>query len=204
MELKIISGGQTGADIAGLRVGRVLGFPTGGRAPKGWATLDGPKPELAQFGLTESMNGYRGRTIENVQAADATLVFSKNLKSPGTVLTINAARKYGKPCFVMRDAREPGQSFEEAWANGTTARAELERANDFLDLQNRLGISTIINVAGNATKNAKEAFEFAFIGLILLLSPLVGGDIQRLTVRDLHRFCYFYKDRYDDLDARPS
>jgi len=35
---KIISGGQTGADRAGLVVGKSLGLEIGGTAPKGWKT----------------------------------------------------------------------------------------------------------------------------------------------------------------------
>lgn len=36
--IKIISGGQTGADMGGLEAAREYGFPTGGYAPKGWMT----------------------------------------------------------------------------------------------------------------------------------------------------------------------
>jgi len=50
----IVSGGQTGADIAGLRAARALDIPTTGFMPKGWTTERGPKPEYAQkFGLLE-------------------------------------------------------------------------------------------------------------------------------------------------------
>ena len=40
MLIKIISGGQTGADMGGLRAGRALNIPTGGSAPHGWKKRD--------------------------------------------------------------------------------------------------------------------------------------------------------------------
>jgi hypothetical protein len=47
MIAKVQSGGQTGTDVAGVRAARRLGIPTGGVMPKGWKTLDGPRPEYA-------------------------------------------------------------------------------------------------------------------------------------------------------------
>ena len=54
MLTKIISGGQTGVDAAALRAAKAVGIPTGGTAPKGWLTEDGPAPWLAEYGLVES------------------------------------------------------------------------------------------------------------------------------------------------------
>ena len=42
----VISGGQTGVDQAALRAARTAGIPTGGFAPLGWSTEDGPAPWL--------------------------------------------------------------------------------------------------------------------------------------------------------------
>ncbi|HME98544.1 MAG TPA: putative molybdenum carrier protein, partial [Terriglobia bacterium] len=51
---KIISGGQTGADMGGLLAARELGIETGGMAPKGWLTENGPEEVLLRsFGLSE-------------------------------------------------------------------------------------------------------------------------------------------------------
>src|SRR5580658_4523105 len=43
---KVISGGQTGADRAGLEVAKELGYKTGGAMPLGFEALDGPHPEF--------------------------------------------------------------------------------------------------------------------------------------------------------------
>ena len=73
---KIISGGQTGADQVALRAARAPGVPTGGWAPKGWLTEDGPAPWLADFGLAECPEpGYSARTLANVRDSDVTLRF---------------------------------------------------------------------------------------------------------------------------------
>lgn len=208
MKIKIISGGQTGADIAGLRLGKLFGFETGGTAPKGFLTVDGLKPELAKFGLVEGMGGYRDRTIVNVKAAHMTLVFSKNMKSPGTILTINSARKLQKPHFMMQDVRELGETLVDFWSSKRTAHAQLEQAQAYLH-KHKIIFDTeefVINVAGNATKNAKESFEFAFMGLWLLLTEVDDRriiDIRALgdtpsDLRSLHALAIEYKDRYDD------
>jgi len=42
---RVISGGQTGADIAGLKAAKAFGIPTGGYMTSGFRTLDGYKPE---------------------------------------------------------------------------------------------------------------------------------------------------------------
>ena len=48
---KIISGGQTGADLGALVGARRVGIETGGTAPKGFRTDRGLQPVLRQYGL---------------------------------------------------------------------------------------------------------------------------------------------------------
>ena len=49
---RVTSGGQTGADQAGLAVAKRLGIPTGGCMRNGWLTEDGPFPDVAAaYGL---------------------------------------------------------------------------------------------------------------------------------------------------------
>lgn len=87
----VISGGQTGVDQIGLRVAREYGYDTGGFAPKGWRTDEGPAPWLKQYGLAEAPTAdYALRTIRNVQIADAT-VWWGDVLSPGGQLTKRTA-----------------------------------------------------------------------------------------------------------------
>lgn len=95
---KIISGGQTGADIAGLRAAKRLGIPTGGWMPKNCMTLAGPKPDWAyEFNMDVHPGGYKDRTWENVQDSDGTIRFAAVFESPGERCTMNAIKALGKP-----------------------------------------------------------------------------------------------------------
>ena len=52
--MKVISGGQTGADIAALIAARELGLETGGFAPTGWLSENGAQEALLRsFGMIE-------------------------------------------------------------------------------------------------------------------------------------------------------
>lgn len=98
MKLKLIlSGGQTGADQAGLICARALGLRTGGTAPKGYKTERGAQKRLKEFGLIESHSSdYSVRTRQNVLDAECTVWFG-NVGSPGYWCTSKAAEQYGKP-----------------------------------------------------------------------------------------------------------
>jgi hypothetical protein len=100
--LRIISGGQTGADRTALEVARELGIETGGWAPHGWRTDAGPDPTLAAFGLRECGFGYRVRTRWNVRDADATVIFGYT-DTPGTMATLAACLALKKPIAVNLD-----------------------------------------------------------------------------------------------------
>ncbi len=95
--LKLISGGQCGADAAGLKAAAGFGFETGGWIPKGWLTENGPKPSLAIFGLKEhSSSKYPSRTYANVKDSDGTIRFAANFQSPGEICTLKAINQYNK------------------------------------------------------------------------------------------------------------
>jgi Circularly permutated YpsA SLOG family len=105
---RIISGGQTGADQAGLAVAKRLGISTGGYMPKGWLTEAGPRPNLgATYGLEEAATGaYPDRTERNVLASDATVVFG-DARSRGSMLTASLCRKHAKLCLFVPLRRDP-------------------------------------------------------------------------------------------------
>lgn len=96
--IKIVSGGQTGADIAGLKFALEIGIPTGGWAPRGYINEEGKKPELLKdiYHLNEIDGGWVERTIQNVLDSDGTVIFAEKM-SDGSALTIDACRKSNKP-----------------------------------------------------------------------------------------------------------
>lgn len=98
----IISGGQTGVDIAALEFAKSNGFKTGGIAPKNFRTEVGNKPEYKElYNMIEDTSyNYKDRTILNVKNSDFTLIFG-NTSSTGSKLTIRNCQKYDKKYLAI-------------------------------------------------------------------------------------------------------
>lgn len=98
---KIISGGQTGADMGGLIAARSLHIDTGGTASAGFRTENGPTPKLAtDYHLQEgSTINFKHIAQQNIMDADATVVFSDSVAA-GTILTMKLCKELQKPCRV--------------------------------------------------------------------------------------------------------
>ncbi len=103
---KIISGGQTGADMGGLLGAKDCGIRTGGWAPKGWKTETGPNLTLRKFGLVQATtDSYKYRSKLNVMDSHVTAIFG-DIKSPGSQLTLNACKTDSVPFLLNPDAEE--------------------------------------------------------------------------------------------------
>ncbi|MFZ5572544.1 MAG: putative molybdenum carrier protein [Thermodesulfobacteriota bacterium] len=100
MLTQIISGGQTGADQAGLDTAIRLGIPHGGWIPKGRRTEAGPLPECYHLREMDT-TGYPRRTEQNILDADATLIVSHGRLTGGSKLTAALARKHGRPSLHL-------------------------------------------------------------------------------------------------------
>lgn len=100
---KIVSGGQTGADQAGLRIASKFGIPTGGTAPPGYRTESGPAfGLLVGYGLKEGdpdPRTYPRRTHKNITDSDGTVIFY-GVASAGSNLTVHLCGKMSKPYLV--------------------------------------------------------------------------------------------------------
>ena len=104
MITKIISGGQTGADQAGLAAAKALGLETGGTAPPKFYTEEGIKTKLLRdtYKLVEGIPDrtiYRKRTRQNIIDSDGTVIFGDTFER-GTQLTINTCEQLEKPYVV--------------------------------------------------------------------------------------------------------
>lgn len=105
---KVISGGQIGVDIAALHAAKACGIETGGYAPKGFKTKEGPNPALADYGLIEmSTDKYPPRTFANVEHSDATLLITYSLTTPGSRCTVKAVRKFKRSAFGVHVIKTP-------------------------------------------------------------------------------------------------
>ena len=104
--LRIVSGGQTGADRAALDWAIANGLQHGGWCPEGRLAEDGRIPD--RYGLRELPGaGYRARTKANVRDSDGTLIISlaPNLTG-GSWQTAVFAKSLGKPCLHIHPMPE--------------------------------------------------------------------------------------------------
>jgi hypothetical protein len=100
---RVISGGQTGADRAGLDAAFDNKIPTGGTAPKHYMTENGPDLSLRdKFGLKEGLVGYANRTMCNVRDSDGTVIFG-HTTSPGSAKTIYQCALMERPYILNPD-----------------------------------------------------------------------------------------------------
>lgn len=99
--MRIVSGGQTGADRAALDVAIELGLESGGWIPLGRLAEDGVIP-IRYANLREAESEQPAvRTELNVRDADATVIISHGVLTGGTALTEALARKLGKPLLHL-------------------------------------------------------------------------------------------------------
>lgn len=96
--MKIVSGGQTGADRAALDAAIALGMEYGGWLPLGRKTETGPLPASYRLKELDSPR-YRERTEQNVIDSDATLICSFGPLTGGSALTEALAVKHDRPCL---------------------------------------------------------------------------------------------------------
>jgi hypothetical protein len=96
----IISGGQTGADRGGLDFAIKNKIPHGGWCPLGRKAEDGKIPSI--YSLIETTTPlYPARTRMNIRDSDATIIFSSDINSKGSTLTIKFCIELKKPYFIV-------------------------------------------------------------------------------------------------------
>ncbi|MCH7225038.1 putative molybdenum carrier protein [Haloferula sp. A504] len=98
---RIVSGGQTGADRAGLDAAIAAGVPHGGWCPRGRKAEDGPIPE--RYNLTETKSAScLTRTELNARDSDGTVILTMGALSGGSKWTAEFADKHGRPWLHLR------------------------------------------------------------------------------------------------------
>lgn len=142
----VISGGQTGADQAGLVAAWMCGIKTGGTAPKGYETSEGPNFLLRTLGLVQGSD-LKGRTKENVCNSNGTVIIAHDVFSPGSRLTKQFCQDLDRP-FIVLDVRKE---------MNLAVHGVEQNLDEFLDLITKKSIelisfieqNQILNVAGN-------------------------------------------------------
>ena len=102
--IKIVSGGQTGADRGGLDAAIEAGIPHGGWCPADRMAEDGVIPDKYNQQELYSTN-YAHRTEQNIIDSDATVIFTYNIPKGGSKLTVMLAEKHNKP-YLWIDLNE--------------------------------------------------------------------------------------------------
>lgn len=123
---KITSGGQTGADRAGLDFALANQIPVGGWCPKGRRAEDGVVPRRYQL-QEHSDAAYQPRTIENIKDSDLTVVFARSPVSPGSRFTLSQCRRHGKKHLWLAN-------FPDAEADARCLRAALNAFDGVLHI----------------------------------------------------------------------
>lgn len=141
---KIISGGQTGADVAGLDAAIAKNIEHGGYCPKGRRTENGTIDDV--YNLTETAtSGYLERTELNVVNADITLIFTYGKPTGGSSRTVGFCIEHDKPFICINlDDLVPSFFFVE----------RIERELDQLNKE-----EVVINVAGSRESKAPGIWE---------------------------------------------
>jgi hypothetical protein len=155
--VKIVSGGQTGVDRAALDAALVAGFPCGGWCPAGRLAEDGEIPE--RYPLTELQDdegasgirtarqvaeGYRARTLKNLQDSNGMVILFNGTLSGGTLLTRNLCVREKKP-FIALDAKR------------LSARRAADAILQFVEEQ----AIEVLNVAGPRASGWPEGYAFS-------------------------------------------
>ena len=156
--MRLVSGGQTGADRAALDIALELGLDHGGWVPKGRAAEDGPLP--SRYPVRETPSEDRAeRTKRNVADADAILLISHGPLTGGSELTRRFAAELGKPVLHVELSK----------------LGAAEAADRIARWLGGLGCRTL-NVAG--PRASEEAGIYAAAGAVLrhAISEYLGGQ----------------------------
>jgi len=142
---KIISGGQTGADVAGLDVAIKYGITHGGAIPKGRLTENGVLPE--KYHLQEmTTTSYPKRTAKNVADSDGTVIFTHGKLTGGSLLTRKEAFEHDKP-----------------WIHLDLSKLTVAEATDMLQGFIQENGIEVLNVAGSRASKDPEIYGKTFI-----------------------------------------
>ena len=145
MITKIVSGGQTGADRAGLDVAVRWNFPYGGWCPKGRKAEDGPISLQYQLVETPSAS-YLQRTEWNARDSDATVIFTiASTLTGGSKRTAEFAAKHCKPFLHLprhSSSYEPPALILQRFIQENGVR--------------------VLNVAGTRASKEPEVWRFAY------------------------------------------
>lgn len=166
---RVISGGQTGIDRAGLEAAKICKIETGGKAPEGYKTEAGHDLSLSTiYGMTAPSGGtYVSRTIDNIKDSEGTLVFwaVSSAGTDGTISYCHTGKWNGN--YILRETRTLAHNLKPCRPIFVISYPELQRhkgednwkqlAGQVVDFLKENNI-TILNVAGHRGSRCPQGF----------------------------------------------
>ena len=164
--MKIISGGQTGVDRAGLDVALKNGIDCGGWSPTGRLDEVGRIPD--RYPLKElDHGGFTERTLQNVRDSEGTVIIYVRRLSGGTEQTVRFCVEQQRPHELI-DASK--LSTEKA-------------ARSIVNLVRKHTIN-ILNVAGPRQSEWPEGYNYAFRVLEAFVNSITSKSTSRIKKSD--------------------
>jgi len=142
MNIRIVSGGQTGVDRAALDAALESGVEAGGWCPEGRKAEDGVIPEMYPVVVLPG-KGYRQRTRRNVLDSDATIIIYFSHPTGGTEQTLLFCIQERRP-YLLLDAED------------ISPTRAIKRTLTFID-QNQI---KVLNVAGPRASGEPRAYDY--------------------------------------------
>lgn len=173
--LKVISGGQVGADQIGLEVAQKLGIETGGMAPHGFETVKGAQPErLQNFGLTAWETAPASRKPRRGERSS----YYSELYKPRTKHNVDTAAREGGGTILFyqldqngRPIGSPGTNLTKGLADeayrstgGAPPLVNPKSADDVKKWISQYNVKTV-NVAGSRKVSDKQVRDILHEGL---------------------------------------
>ena len=182
---KVISGGQTGADRAGLDFAIEVGLAHGGYVPKGRKAEDGRIDK--KYALTElATNSYPEGTKRNVLESDGTIILSLNEKlSGGSALTLSYARHANKPVLHIHKSET---------SRGPLSQ-QVRQLKDFIE-SNAI---KVLNVAGPMREQRTRC-----LTLYIATTPAVPAGIPIVAFSFAFPLAVIFSVPETTLDASPN
>jgi hypothetical protein len=171
---RIVSGGQTGADRGGLEAAIYCRVPHGGWCPIGRRAEDGRIPD--KYLLIEMPTpDYLARTEANVVDSDATVVFTENGATGGSLRTIEACLIHHKPWHEVclgQATRRKAVAGIVAWLAGAPGTGDYD---DFIATPPP---ACVLNVAGtrhSKTPFIEDAVMRIMVDVLIAVNPACRG-----------------------------
>ncbi len=152
MQVKMISGGQTGVDRAALDAGLKHGIDCGGWCPAGRLDEFGRIPD--RYPVKELAEGsFAERTLQNVKDSDGTvIVYLENLRG-GTAYTAQCCTEQQRPHKLIDAAKVSPQ----------------DAAKLVFDFVHEYKID-VLNIAGPRESEWPKGYDYAFRALEIFLA----------------------------------